>query len=126
MKATPRAAIPSLDQLEPGDRDLVESPRCSSSVLGLQRAPRRRAPRRAHQPREDQLARRLGARQRLGERQQLRERGLALRRDEDRASRAREVGELGARQRAGLLELLLDRRAVAVLRVEQLAAAARP
>ena len=72
MKATPRAAMPCVDQLAPRARRPRRTPRCSSAFSVWSAAARRRAARRPHEPREDQLARRLGARERLGERQQLR------------------------------------------------------
>ena len=57
-------------------------------VLGLEPASDGRRTGRLHQPRQDQLARRLGACERLGQRQQLWERRVGLRRDEDRAAPA--------------------------------------
>ena len=54
-------------------------------VLGLQPAAHAGAARRLDEPGDDQLARRLGARQRLGQLDQVLERGVGLRGDEDRA-----------------------------------------
>ena len=87
----------------------------------------RRAARRPHEPRQDQLARRLRARQRLGQRQQLRQRALGLGRDagSTRSGTVRAGNSATDCSRAsssssstGAPEL--------VLRVEQLAAPGRP
>ena len=96
-----KATLARGDPLPPtsSSRAIVTSSAASRSSLFsvCSAAAHRRRTRRAHQPRQDQLARRLRAGQRLGERQQLRERRLALRGDEDRALRHGQVGELRAR-----------------------------
>ena len=72
--ATPRAAIPLSTRSSRANVTSSVAAR-EQLVLALQPAAHAGAPRRSHEPRHDQLARRLRQGERLGQRSQLRQRG---------------------------------------------------